>query len=59
MHIANSGEMALEQLNGGIEPTLIVILSDINMPGWMGCSSWRRSSSGSLICRDDGDRVWR
>jgi CheY-like chemotaxis protein len=33
MHIANSGEMALEQLNNGIEPTLIVILSDINMPG--------------------------
>ena len=36
MHIANSGEMALEQLNGGIEPTLIVILSDINMPGMDG-----------------------
>ena len=36
MHIANSGEMALEQLNSGIEPTLIVILSDINMPGMDG-----------------------
>jgi CheY-like chemotaxis protein len=36
MHIANSGETALEQLNGGIEPTLIVILSDINMPGMDG-----------------------
>jgi len=36
MHIANSGEMALEQLRGGIEPTLIVILSDINMPGMDG-----------------------
>ena len=36
MHFANSGEMALEQLNGGIEPTLIVILSDINMPGMDG-----------------------
>ena len=36
MHIANSGEMALEQLSGGIEPTLIVILSDINMPGMDG-----------------------
>ena len=33
MHVANSGEMALEQLSSGIEPTLIVILSDINMPG--------------------------
>ena len=33
MHFANSGEMALEQLTMGVEPTLIVILSDINMPG--------------------------
>ena len=33
MHFANSGEMALEQLTTGVEPTLIVILSDINMPG--------------------------
>lgn len=36
MHFANSGEMALEQLAEGIEPTLIVILSDINMPGMDG-----------------------
>jgi CheY-like chemotaxis protein len=36
MHFANSGEMALEQLTQGIEPTLIVILSDINMPGMDG-----------------------
>ncbi len=32
MHFANSGEEALEKLGGGIEPTLMVILSDINMP---------------------------
>jgi CheY-like chemotaxis protein len=36
MHFANSGETALEQLGEGIEPTLIVILSDINMPGMDG-----------------------
>jgi CheY-like chemotaxis protein len=36
IHFANSGEMALEQLTNGIEPTLIVILSDINMPGMDG-----------------------
>ncbi len=36
MHFANSGEGALEQLTEGIEPTLIVILSDINMPGMDG-----------------------
>jgi CheY-like chemotaxis protein len=33
MHFAGSGEAALEKLADGIEPTLIVILSDINMPG--------------------------
>ena len=36
MHFANSGDEALERLMGGIEPTLIVILSDINMPGMSG-----------------------
>jgi CheY-like chemotaxis protein len=32
MHFANSGDEALNLLREGIEPTLIVILSDINMP---------------------------
>jgi CheY-like chemotaxis protein len=32
MHFANSGNEALNLLTEGIEPTLIVILSDINMP---------------------------
>ncbi len=36
MHFANSGEAALKQLRDGIEPTLIVILSDINMAGMDG-----------------------
>jgi len=36
IHFASSGEMALERLSGGIEPHLIVILSDINMPGMDG-----------------------
>jgi CheY-like chemotaxis protein len=36
MHFAASGEEALGVLNRGIEPTLIVILSDINMPGMDG-----------------------
>src|SRR5215475_13669685 len=36
MHFANSGETALGLLSDGIEPTLIVILSDINMPGMDG-----------------------
>ena len=36
MHFANSGKEALEKLASGVEPTLIVILSDINMPGMDG-----------------------
>ena len=36
MHFAASGEQALRLLSGGIEPQLIVILSDINMPGMDG-----------------------
>jgi CheY-like chemotaxis protein len=36
MHFAGSGEEALQQLTEGIEPTLIMILSDINMPGMDG-----------------------
>jgi CheY-like chemotaxis protein len=36
MHFANSGEDALQQLGNGIEPQLILILSDINMPGMDG-----------------------
>jgi CheY-like chemotaxis protein len=33
---ANSGEDALDKLAGGVEPTLIAILSDINMLGMDG-----------------------
>jgi CheY-like chemotaxis protein len=36
MHFVNSGEDALGKLAGGVEPTLIAILSDINMPGMDG-----------------------
>jgi CheY-like chemotaxis protein len=36
MHFAGSGEHALDLLAGEIQPTLIVILSDINMPGMDG-----------------------
>src|SRR5689334_21883460 len=41
MHFANSGEEALEKLVGGIEPTLLTILSDINMPGMDGLTLLR------------------
>jgi len=36
LHFAVSGEEALDELADGIEPPLIVILSDINMPGMDG-----------------------
>jgi CheY-like chemotaxis protein len=36
LHFAASGEEALDRLAGDIRPRLIVILSDINMPGMDG-----------------------
>ena len=36
MHFAASAEQALERLSGEVEPTLIAVLSDINMPGMDG-----------------------
>ena len=42
LHFAASGEEALDQLRGEIEPTLIVVLSDINMPGMDGLELLRR-----------------
>jgi CheY-like chemotaxis protein len=41
LHFAQSGEEALARLAGEIEPQLIVILSDINMPGMDGLSLLR------------------
>jgi len=41
LHFAFSGAEALERLAGEIEPELIVILSDINMPGMDGLALLR------------------
>jgi two-component system, response regulator, stage 0 sporulation protein F len=41
LHFAMSGEEALAKLEGEIEPQLIVILSDINMPGMDGLALLR------------------
>jgi CheY-like chemotaxis protein len=42
MHFAQSAEEALDKLGGGIEPELIVIFSDINMPGMDGLGLLRK-----------------
>jgi CheY-like chemotaxis protein len=41
LHFAGSGEEALDKLANGVRPELIVILSDINMPGMDGLSLLR------------------
>jgi CheY-like chemotaxis protein len=52
MHFAVSGEEALDRLAGEIQTTLIVILSDINIPPvWTDWNCSARSSSVALICR--------
>jgi CheY-like chemotaxis protein len=41
LHFAASGDEALDKLVNGVRPELIVILSDINMPGMDGLSLLR------------------
>jgi CheY-like chemotaxis protein len=41
LHFAASGEQALDKLVDGVRPELIVILSDINMPGMDGLTLLR------------------
>jgi CheY-like chemotaxis protein len=36
LHFATSGAEALDRLSGEIQPTLVAVLSDINMPGMDG-----------------------
>ena len=42
IHFAQSAEEALDKLGGGISPELIVVYSDINMPGMDGLSLLRQ-----------------
>ncbi len=46
LHFAFSGTEALERLAGEVEPPLIVILSDINMPDGEADAAWGCASTG-------------
>jgi CheY-like chemotaxis protein len=45
LHFAASGEQALDTLADGVRPELIVILSDINMPGMDGLTLLRETKA--------------
>jgi CheY-like chemotaxis protein len=51
MHFAASGAEAMDRLAAEIQPTLVAVLSDINMPGMDGYNYWPRSSSVAPIFR--------
>jgi hypothetical protein len=61
MRFATSGEEALNKLDDGIVPTLMVILSDINMPGMDGLTlpgshgsngCYRRVAPATIVSRE-------
>ena len=43
MHFAGSGEEALSMLDADVEPKVMLILSDINMPGMSGVELLKKS----------------
>jgi CheY-like chemotaxis protein len=45
MHFAMSGEEALRKMDEGIEPQVMLILSDINMPGMNGIDLLKESKA--------------
>lgn len=45
LHFADSGEDALEKLKSGLEPEIMLILSDINMPGISGLDLLKASKA--------------
>ena len=54
LHFAYSGEEALDKIAAGIEPQLIVILSDINMPIMDGLELLREVKTRRPDLPDDG-----
>ena len=59
LHFAFSAGEALERLARDIEPELVVILSDINMPGMDGLALLREVGAAARPAGDDGDRLWQ
>jgi CheY-like chemotaxis protein len=60
LHFAASGEEALNTLTNGVRPELIVILSDINMPGMDGLTLLREIKTRRPdLPVMNGDRLWR
>ena len=49
LHFARSAEEALDKLARGIEPELIAMLSDINMPGMDGLALRRAKEYGAAF----------
>ena len=58
MHFANSGEEALERLADGIEPTLIVILSDIKCWDGRAGTASRDQDEAARPAGDNGHGLW-
>jgi CheY-like chemotaxis protein len=59
IHFAQSAEEALDQLDSGIRPELIVILSDINMPAWTARPAAQDQGAARRPAGDHGDGLRR
>ena len=60
IHFAQSAEEALGKLTDGVQPELIVVLSDINMPGMDGLGLAARSQAAPRRpAGDHGHGLWR